>query len=270
MRALGWYCLSALLKTNIFIHVLFSLVNCLLHYDVGNRELLAIKVALEWRHWLEGAEHPCIVWTDHKNLRIPQNCKETKLQKSKVGFFFFYRFRFTLSYRPVSQNTKPDARSRLCDRKPRNRNPSYHPTVCATVSFSSGYHPESNDQTEWLNQELETCLRCLVVQNQTTWSDHLTWIEYAHNSLPTAATGLSPFQVVHGYQPPLFPVNEEEVTVPSAHVMAKRYRKIWAAARRMLLRGQERMKAAADCHRRPAPVYAPGQKVHMHSRKLVP
>ncbi|KAI3371958.1 hypothetical protein L3Q82_006829 [Scortum barcoo] len=81
---------------------------------------------------------------------------------------------------------------------------------------------QRNDQTEWLNQELETCLRCLVVQNQTTWSDHLTWIEYAHNSLPTAATGLSPFQVVHGYQPPLFPVNEEEVTVPSAHVMAKR------------------------------------------------
>ncbi len=38
-------------------------------YDIGNRELLAIKVALEeWRHWLEGAEQPFIVWTDHKNL----------------------------------------------------------------------------------------------------------------------------------------------------------------------------------------------------------
>ncbi|KAK3567115.1 hypothetical protein QTP86_010087, partial [Hemibagrus guttatus] len=29
------------------------------NYDVGNRELLAIKAALEeWRHWLEGARHP--------------------------------------------------------------------------------------------------------------------------------------------------------------------------------------------------------------------
>ncbi|KAI3377282.1 hypothetical protein L3Q82_008482, partial [Scortum barcoo] len=92
----------------------------------------------------------------------------------------------------------------------------------ATVSLSSGYHPESNGQTERLNQELETCLRCLVAQNQTTWSDHLTWVEYAHNSLPTAATGLSPFQVVHGYQPPLFSTNEEEVTVPSAHALARR------------------------------------------------
>ncbi|KAI3374601.1 hypothetical protein L3Q82_021170, partial [Scortum barcoo] len=74
----------------------------------------------------------------------------------------------------------------------------------ATVSLSSGYHPESNGQTERMNQELETCLRCLVAQNKTTWSQHLTWIEYAHNTLPTAATGLSPFHVVHGYQPPVF------------------------------------------------------------------
>ena len=29
------------------------------NYDVGNQELLAVKVALEeWRHWLEGAKHP--------------------------------------------------------------------------------------------------------------------------------------------------------------------------------------------------------------------
>ncbi len=39
------------------------------NYDVGNRELLAMKAAIEeWRHWLEGAEHPFTVLTDHKNL----------------------------------------------------------------------------------------------------------------------------------------------------------------------------------------------------------
>ncbi|KAK3505614.1 hypothetical protein QTP70_004681, partial [Hemibagrus guttatus] len=37
------------------------------NYDIGNRELLAIKLALEeWRHWLEGARHPFLVhWTIH-------------------------------------------------------------------------------------------------------------------------------------------------------------------------------------------------------------
>ncbi|KAI3353107.1 hypothetical protein L3Q82_019673, partial [Scortum barcoo] len=42
----------------------------------GNWELLAIKVALEeWRHWLEGAEQPFIVWTDHKNLEYHKSEK---------------------------------------------------------------------------------------------------------------------------------------------------------------------------------------------------
>ncbi|KAI3371470.1 hypothetical protein L3Q82_023567 [Scortum barcoo] len=137
----------------------------------------------------------------------------------------------------------------------------------ATVSLSSGYHLESNGQTERMNQELETCLRCLVAQNQTTWSQHLTWIEYAHNTLPTAATGLSPFHVVHGYQPQVFSACEQEVTVPSAHALVRRSHKIWEAARDMLQKGQARMKAAADRGRRPAPAYQPGQKVSPgHSR----
>lgn len=50
------------------------------NYEVGSKELLAIKVALEqWSHWLEGSERPIIIWTDHKNLKyvttnIPLRC----------------------------------------------------------------------------------------------------------------------------------------------------------------------------------------------------
>ncbi len=41
------------------------------NYDVGNRELLAMKAALEeWCHWLEGAKHPFTVLTDHKNVYL--------------------------------------------------------------------------------------------------------------------------------------------------------------------------------------------------------
>ncbi len=44
------------------------------NYDIGNRELLAVKLALEeWRHWLEGSGVPFIVWTDHKNLEYIQS-----------------------------------------------------------------------------------------------------------------------------------------------------------------------------------------------------
>ncbi|XP_032882245.1 uncharacterized protein LOC116976461, partial [Amblyraja radiata] len=46
------------------------------NYDVGNRELLAVKTALEeWRHWLEGTKQPFLVWTDHKNLEYIKSAK---------------------------------------------------------------------------------------------------------------------------------------------------------------------------------------------------
>ena len=39
------------------------------NYDIGNRELLAVKMALEeWWHWLEGTKERSLVLTDHKNL----------------------------------------------------------------------------------------------------------------------------------------------------------------------------------------------------------
>ncbi|KAI2643799.1 Transposon Tf2-9 polyprotein [Labeo rohita] len=52
------------------------------NYDVGNRELLAIKLALEeGRHWLEGSKHPFTVLTDYKNLEyllVGQGTQNTK------------------------------------------------------------------------------------------------------------------------------------------------------------------------------------------------
>ncbi len=85
----------------------------------------------------------------------------------------------------------------------------------ATVSLSSGFHPQSNGQTERANQDLERMLRCLVSQNPSSWSQQLSWVEYAHNSLPVSATGQSPFECSLGYQPPVFSSGESEVAVPS-------------------------------------------------------
>lgn len=45
--------------------------------------------------------------------------------------------------------------------------------IGAQVSLSSGYHPQTNGQTDRLNQELETAIRCVASTNQNTWSLHL-------------------------------------------------------------------------------------------------
>ncbi|KAI2665857.1 Transposon Tf2-6 polyprotein [Labeo rohita] len=83
------------------------------NYDVGNRELLAIKLALEeWRHWLEGSKHPFTVLTDHKNLEYLRSAKMLNHRKARWALFFT-RFDFLVTYRPDSQNTKADALSRI-------------------------------------------------------------------------------------------------------------------------------------------------------------
>lgn len=81
------------------------------NYDIGDRELLAIKLALEeWRHWLEGATEPFVVWTDHKNLEYIRSAKRLNARQARWALFFT-RFCFSITYRPGSQNVKPDALS---------------------------------------------------------------------------------------------------------------------------------------------------------------
>ncbi|KAI3364364.1 hypothetical protein L3Q82_011161, partial [Scortum barcoo] len=86
------------------------------NYDIGNQELLAVKLALEeWRHWLEGSKQPFLVWTDHKNLQYIRSTKRLNSRQARWSLFLT-RFNFTLSYRPGSRNVKSDALSRQFQR----------------------------------------------------------------------------------------------------------------------------------------------------------
>lgn len=433
------------------------------NYDVGNRELLAVVMALEeWRHWLEGAEHPFIVWTDHKNLAYIQTAKRLNSRQARWALFLG-RFNFTMTYRPGSRNVKPDALSRqfsaeetptepetivppscviaaltweieakvrqaqstqpgpgngppnclfvpdsvrsqvlqwahsshltchpgfhrtvsflkrhfwwptmdadtrsfvaacsICARNKTTTKPSsgllrplaiphrpwshialdfvtglppsggntvvltiidrfskaahfialpklpsaretadllvqhvfrihglpsdivsdrgpqftsqvwkaFCKAIGATASLSSGYHPQSNGQTERANQEMEAALRCISAAEPSSWSTRLPWVEYAHNTLPNASSGMSPFLCSLGYEPPLFPDQEEEIAVPSVQAHMRRCRGTWRRARAALLRASSKTQAQANRRRAPAPSYAPGQKVWLLSKDL--
>uniref|UniRef100_A0A3B3SKT7 Gypsy retrotransposon integrase-like protein 1 n=1 Tax=Paramormyrops kingsleyae TaxID=1676925 RepID=A0A3B3SKT7_9TELE len=102
--------------------------------------------------------------------------------------------------------------------------------INSTCSLSSGYHPQTNGQTERTNQQLERYLRCFVADRQRSWARYLIWAELSHNHHTSSATGLSPFEVCNGFQPPMFDYQEPEVDVPSAQQLVHRCRKLWTQA----------------------------------------
>ena len=70
------------------------------NYDVGNRELLTIKLALEqWHHWLEGLHHPFLVLTDHRNLEYIRGAKSLNYRQARWALFFT-RFQFHVNFIP--------------------------------------------------------------------------------------------------------------------------------------------------------------------------
>ncbi len=140
--------------------------------------------------------------------------------------------------------------------------------VGGTASLSSGFHPESNGQTERINQDLETTLRCMVANNPTSWATYIIWAEYAHNTLQSSATRLSPFECKFGYSPPLFPEEESQVNIPSARRFVQRCRQTWRKVRRALLQTSERYQRQANRRRRMAPDFLAGQRVWLATKSL--
>lgn len=65
-------------------------------------------------------------------------------------------------------------------------------------------------------------LSAVSTAEPSSWRSRLP--EYAHNMLPNASSGMSPFLCSLGYEPPLFPDQEEEIAVPSVQAYMCRCR----------------------------------------------
>ncbi len=137
-----------------------------------------------------------------------------------------------------------------------------------TVSLSSGYHPQTNGQTERKIQELGRYLRAYCQEDKHSWSRFLPWAEYAQNSLRQNTTGLTPFQCILGYQPPLFPWTGEPSEVPAVDHWFRASERVWDSAHIHLQRAVRRHKDFADVQRAPTPLYHPGDRVWLSTRDI--
>ena len=70
-----------------------------------------------------------------------------------------------------------------------------------TLALSTAYHPQTNGETEQVNQEIETYLRIYCRNNPTSWVDSISHAEFAHNHRLHSVTGKSPFYLMMGYEP---------------------------------------------------------------------
>ena len=74
-------------------------------------------------------------------------------------------------------------------------------TFGTSVNLSSTYHPQTDGQTERVNQILEQYLRCTVSYQQEDWVDFLAMAEFAYNNSIHASTKVSPFFANYGFHP---------------------------------------------------------------------
>lgn len=91
-------------------------------------------------------------------------------------------------------------------------------------------------------------------------------VEYANNLL--ISTGMCPFMVNSGYQLPLFPSQESEVTVRSIHVQFRRVRRVWRETRAAQSTTAERNRPLAYWRRIRALDYQVGQRLWLSARDL--
>ncbi|KAA0042480.1 pol protein [Cucumis melo var. makuwa] len=66
------------------------------------------------------------------------------------------------------------------------------------LDFSTAFHPQTDGQTERLNQVLEDMLRVCALEFPGSWDSHLHLMEFAYNNSYQATIGMAPFEALYG------------------------------------------------------------------------
>lgn len=118
------------------------------------------------------------------------------------------------------------------------------------LRLSSSYHPQTDGQTERVNQCLEGYLRCSVHSCPANWVKWLFLAEYWYNTSFHSSLGRTPFEVIYGHLPREFGIDQvEECSVPDLTTWLHEREVMLQHLQQQLKHAQDRMKKHADKHR---------------------
>ena len=127
-----------------------------------------------------------------------------------------------------------------------------HRVMGTNLAMSSGFHPQTDGQTERANRSIEEMLRAFVGRRQNDWDERLGMVEFAYNNSVHGSSGFTPFYLCYGRHP-VSPVNllsQVESKNEAADSFLRQLEEDVAQAIRNLKRAQVKQKGYADQRRR--------------------
>jgi hypothetical protein len=66
------------------------------------------------------------------------------------------------------------------------------------LNYSTAFHPQTDGQTERVNQVLEDLLRACVLTYGSDWEKSLSYVEFSYNNSYHASLKMAPFEALYG------------------------------------------------------------------------
>jgi len=134
--------------------------------------------------------------------------------------------------------------------------------------LSTAFHPQTDRQTERINQELEQYLRMFINHRQEQWPEWLGTAEFAYNNKAHSSTRTSPFKANYGQDPRIGFEGRKKGKYAGAEKFIEKMKEIQEEAKVALGKAQEDIKKYADRKRREADDYRVGDLVMLSTKDL--
>ena len=131
------------------------------------------------------------------------------------------------------------------------------------------FHPQTDGQTERMNQELEQYLQFFIENRQKDWPEWLVMAEFAVNNKVHTATKVLPFMANYGREMRIKRDIRKKGKVENATEFVERMKKVHEEAEAALRKIQEKIKRYADRGRKETEKWKKGDRVLLSTKDLV-